>query len=115
MEDITIGLISAGLSSSALGDGRSLDGDRADILAKILTGERERVLSSCSDDDDVAVMLSAFVEVEVAVSISSKSKVLPLRLLRRAACPATFVTESDSAGCRTCCIMRGDDELVFGV
>ena len=54
MEDITIGLISAGLSSSALDDGRSLDGDRADILAKILTGERDRVLSSCSDDDDVA-------------------------------------------------------------
>ena len=83
MEDITIGLISAGLSSSALDDGRSLDGDRADILAKILTGERERVLSSCSDDDDVTVMLSAFVEVEVAVSISSKE--LLLRLLRRAA------------------------------
>ena len=85
LEDITIGLISAGLSSSALDDGRSLGGDRADILAKILTGERERVLSSCSDDDDVAMMLSAFVEVEVAVSISSKD---PLRLLRRAACRA---------------------------
>ena len=86
MEDITIGLISAGLSSTALDDGRSLDGDRADILAAVSTtgdliGERERVLS-CSDDDDVTVMLAAFAEVEVAVSISS------LRLLRRAACRA---------------------------
>ena len=162
MEDITIGLISAGLSNSALDDGRSLDGDRADILAKILTGERERVLSSCSDDDDVAMMLSAFVQVEVAVSISSKelllrllrraalratfvtdvtvlvafvevkvmavsisskSKVLPLRLLRRAACRATFGTvfellllkELVLGGWRTCCIMRGDADLVFGV
>ena len=126
LEDITIGLISAGLSSSALDDGRSLDGDRADILAKILTGERERVLSSCSDDDDVAVMLSAFVEVEVAVSISSK--VLALRLLlrlrrRSAACRASFGTEFELlllkelvlGGWRTCCIMRGDADLFFGV
>ena len=80
-----IGLIGAGPSSS-LDDDRSLDGDRADLLAAAsTTGERERVLSLArlcrsgddADDADDAGGTGVGVLLECMVSIGLRNSIEP--------------------------------------